>query len=360
MSGKAIIGIIVGFILVICSLIGYNMVPENVRPGYVGYVYDRNLSPNSDDAIPGTAVHKTPQYGLVWINPFTQEIYKYPTTIISRSWTKLPTEGSPKDDSFPVGTLEGKNVITDTYLSVQPANVGQIIKSYGGRDFEDIVDRELFGLMKGVVQQVTQDYSIYDFQAKKSEITDKVTTKLKDMLLTSYGITLIRFQFGAVELPGEILTQIEAKTTAINAVELAKLDRQKQDELNKRVVDEQKANSEKDVLKRESEADATSYETQKAADAAAYKLQKDADARKLAATANLDSARLEKSAELEKQQAYTTQYLDNKKLDVLQSAVEKLNPELKIVVTDSSGSGLNAIPGMQMILDEFRNTATAK
>lgn len=140
-----------------------------------------------------------------------------------------------------------------------------------------------------------------------------------------------------------------AKTQFSNEVELAKLEREKQDEINQQIVDQQKAQSEKELLQRQAEADAAAYEITKAAEA---KLSAQ-EAEVKIAELKVEQARLEKEAELEKQKAYTDTYFKDKELDVQLAAVKAINPSLQTIITSGEGEGYSAIVGLDKILDSL-------
>lgn len=345
---KAVASITI-LILIAAILIGvYVMTTVSIGAGYVGYKYDRTIKNGDARAIPGTSVINEPLTGLVWVNPFTQDILKYPTTIVAKNWTAA-SEDSDSDMSMQVGSNEGKNIIADVYLSVRPLDLGKIIASFGTKQFDNIVDDDVYGLVKGKLSIVAQNYSIYDVQAKRSNIQEETFNLLKDTLSDTYGIELIRFEIGTLNLPADIQAKIDQKTEAINAVELAKLDRQKQDETNQKIVDEQKAESQKNLIKRQQEADAAAYEKEKAA-AAALAV---AEANVKIAEQKVQEAELLRQAELEKQQAYTSEYFRDKELDVQKEAVKAINPSVKTIITDGSGSGLGGLVGIKEILDNL-------
>ena len=51
--------------------------------------------------------------GRVWYNPFTEEVYKFPTHVIRVVWTKDPMEGSPNDESITFNSTEGATMNAD-------------------------------------------------------------------------------------------------------------------------------------------------------------------------------------------------------------------------------------------------------
>ena len=202
-------------------------------------------------------------------------------------------------------------------------------------------------LVCGAFSVITQNYSVYDIQSSRSAIQNETAEILSDTLLNTYGIELVRFEIGTLSLPQDIQAKIDEKTNAMNEVELAKLQREKQDETNQMIVDQQKAESEKELVRRQSEADAAAYEKEKAAEAELVV----AENKVKVAEANVEVARLEKEAELEKQKSFTSEYFRDKELEVQLAAVEAINPSVKTIITDGSGEGYAGLVGIKEILE---------
>lgn len=336
-------------VLAVIALIVYNVVTVTIKAGYVGYRYDRTVELGDPRAIEGTSVIDEPLTGRVYINPFTQDILKYPTTMVAKNWTCLEEGDNKKDMSMQVGSQEGKNVDADVYVTVRPLDLGKIISSFGTKSFDNIVEDDVYGLVKGKLSIVTQAYSIYDIQSSRSEVQEKTFEILYANLADTYGIELVRFEIGTLKLPEDIQSKIDQKTEAINAVELAKLDREKQDEINQKIVDQQKAESEKELVRRQNEADAAAYEKEKASQAELLV----AENKVKTAERNVEVARLEKEAQLERQKGYTDQYFRDKELDVQMKAVESINSSVKTIITNSDGDGYAALAGLQSVLNSL-------
>ena len=346
---KKFLAVLIAVVVVfVAALIIYGVTHETIPAGYVGYVYDRTARDN-DNVIEGTSVINVEQTGRIRINPITQNVLKYPTTIVSKNWTGLAEGDNKTDMSMQIASQEGKNIDADIYISVRPVDIAKIIKSFGTKSFDSIIDNDIYGLTKGKLSTVSQAYSVYDIQASRAEIQCKVFEILSDTLEDIYGVELIRFEIGTLILPEDIQLKIDQKTQAQNEVELAKLEREKQDEINQQIVDQQKAQSEKELLQRQAEADAAAYEITKAAEA---KLSAQ-EAEVKIAELKVEQARLEKEAELEKQKAYTDTYFKDKELDVQLAAVKAINPSLQTIITSGEGEGYSAIVGLDKILDSL-------
>ena len=341
------IAVIVAIIVIVtASLIVYNVTHETIPAGYVGYIYDRNAKAD-DNVIEGTSVINEELTGRIKINPITQDVLTYPTTIISENWTRLEEGDNRRDMSMQMASQEGKNIDADIYISVRPIDIGKIIKSFGTKSFDSIVENDIYGLAKGKLSAVSQAYSVYDIQSSRTEIQTEVFEILSSNLTEVYGVELVRFEIGTLILPADIQEKIDQKTQAQNEVELAKLERQKQDEINQQIVDQQKAQSEKELLERQTEADAAAYEITKAAEAKVTAQEAELKIAEL----KVEQAKLEKQAELEKQKAYTDEYFKDKELDVTKAAVQAINPTLQTIVTSGNGEGYEAIIGLKEVLE---------
>lgn len=332
--------------VVIAGLIIFAVTHDTIPAGYVGYVYDRTAK-GDDNVIEGTSVINVERTGRIRINPVTQEVLTYPTTIVSKNWTGLDEGDNKVDMSMQIASQEGKNIDADIYISVRPIDIAKIIKSFGTKSFDSIVDNDIYGLTKGKLSTVSQAYSVYDMQSSRAEIQNETFEILSGVLEETYGVELVRLEIGTLNLPADIQAKIDQKTQAQNEVELAKLERQKQDEVNQQVVDQQKAQSEKELLERQAAADAAAYEKQAAAEAELAAQ----EAKVKTAELQVEQARLEKEAELERQKAFTEAYFRDKELDVQQAAVEAINPSVETIITSGGGEGYSALVGIDKILD---------
>lgn len=349
---KFIAALVAMLFVATCGLIVYFVTHETVPEGVVGYIYDRTAKEEKgDNVIPGTSVLNIPHTGRVKINPVNQTLLEYPTTIQARSWTRLEEGDNETDMSMQIATKEGKSVDADLYISVKPIDIGKIIKSFGTKSFDLILDDDIYGLVKGRLNSVSQNESVYDVQSSRNEIQQAAFDSLFQTLNDIYGVELIRLEIGTLVLPADIQAKIDQKTQAQNEVELAKLDRQKQDEINQKIVDEQKAQSEKDLLQKKAAADAAAYQKTRAAEA-----ELEAQEAKLEiAKMQVEEARLHKEAVLEEQGTMTETYFRNKELEIQMEAAKAINGSLETIVTSGDGEGYGALFGLDKVLDNMGN-----
>lgn len=347
---KFITALSICFVFVISIIIVYAATHETIPAGYVGYVYDRTTTAE-DNVIEGTSVLDDERTGRIRVNPVTQDVLKYPTTIVSKNWTCLAEGDNRTDMSMQIASKEGKNIDADIYISVRPVDIGKIIKSFGTKSFDSIVDNDIYGLCKGKLSGVTQTYSVYDIQSSRTEIQQKVFDILFGTLHDVYGVELVRLELGTLNLPQDIQAKIDQKTEAQNEVELARLEREKQDEVNQQIVDAQKAQSEKEMLQRQTEADAAAYEIAKQAQAQLEAQQ----AQVKIAELQVEEAKLKKEAELESQKTFTEEYFRNRELDIQEAAATAINSSVKTIITSGEGEGYGALFGIKEVLNSIEN-----
>ena len=345
---KFITALTVIAVFLIGGIIIYSATHETIPAGFVGYVYDRTAG-SADNVIEGTSVLNEERTGRIRINPVTQDVLKYPTTIVSKNWTSLAEGDNKVDMSMQIASKEGKNIDADIYISVRPVDIGKIIKSFGTKSFDSIVDNDIYGLCKGKLSGVTQSYSVYDIQSSRTEIQQKVFDILFDTLREVYGVELVRLELGTLNLPQDIQSKIDQKTEAQNEVELARLEREKQDEVNQQIVDQQKAQSEKELLQRQTEADAAAYEVTKQAQAKLEAQEAEVEIARL----KVQEAELEKQAELESQATYTEAYFRNRELDIQEAAAKAINNSVRTIVTSGEGEGYSGLVGLKEVLKEM-------
>lgn len=347
---KFLTALVTLLVCLIGGIILYAATHETIPAGFVGYVYDRTATAK-DNVIEGTSVLNNERTGRIRVNPVTQDVLVYPTTIVSKNWTRLEEGDNRVDMSMQIASKEGKNIDADIYISVRPVDIGKIIKSFGTKSFDNIVDNDIYGLCKGKLSSVTQSYSVYDIQASRTEIQQQVFDILYGTLADIYGVELVRLELGTLILPEDIQAKIDQKTEAQNEVELAKLEREKQDEINQQIVDQQKAQSEKERIQRQTEADAKAYEITKEANAQIEAQQAQVEIAKL----KVEEAELEKQAALESQKTLTEEYFRDRELDIQEKAVQAINGSVKTIITSGDGEGYSALIGVKEILNSVNN-----
>jgi regulator of protease activity HflC (stomatin/prohibitin superfamily) len=148
-----------------------------VEPGYVGIKVKLYGSQRGVQDYPIVT-------GRVWYNPWTEEIYQFPTFLQNVVWTRSPNEGSPSDESITFNSREGAIINADVGLSYafdgnkvpelfvefrQPAEV--ITNIYIRNKVRDALNREASRM------SVTDIYGV-----KKQDLLNQVKGDLEDEL----------------------------------------------------------------------------------------------------------------------------------------------------------------------------------
>lgn len=148
-----------------------------VEPGYVGIKVKLYGSQRGVQDYPIVT-------GRVWYNPWTEEIYQFPTFLQNVIWTRSPNEGGPSDESITFNSREGAIINADVGLSYsfdgnkvpqlfvefrQPAEV--ITNIYIRNKVRDALNRESSRM------SVTDIYGV-----KKQDLLNAVKADLEDEL----------------------------------------------------------------------------------------------------------------------------------------------------------------------------------
>jgi SPFH domain / Band 7 family len=81
-----------------------------VEPGYVGIKVNNWGSQKGVQDYP----LKT---GMVFYNPLTEDMYDFPTFMVTRTWTQDINEGNPTDESITFNSIEGTQVNADVAIT---------------------------------------------------------------------------------------------------------------------------------------------------------------------------------------------------------------------------------------------------
>lgn len=82
--------------------------------------------------------------GYVFFNPITQEVFEFPKTQLTRTWTKSPHEGGKNDDSITFSSNESSEVNADIYIAYHftENKVPYVVRMYKA-DAEKITDNQI-------------------------------------------------------------------------------------------------------------------------------------------------------------------------------------------------------------------------
>lgn len=187
-----------------------------VEPGYVGIKVNQYGTQKGVEDFPL-------QTGRVMFNPFTTDVYKFPTFRQNRVWTKDNTEGSPGDDSITFNSIEGSVLNADVAISysIKAEKVPLVFVTFR-QDIDSITHVYVRSELRDAISRHAGAMKVIDiFGAKKQELLDAVK---KDL---NANLGAVGFEFEMVSFVGglrcdpnvmrSISATIEATQVAISA-----------------------------------------------------------------------------------------------------------------------------------------------
>lgn len=181
---------------------------RNIRPGYVGIVFDKATHQVTTGAL---------EPGWAFINPFTQSIQEYPVTIQTYAMVEKSGEGSMvEDDSIKVQSNEGQQLNLDVFIQyrVKSEEAAYLYQDWGGANIGVIEDRVVRQYTRSRVRDIASLYSWEDIvSGKRNEITEKVSSALREDFSQRY-IEMVSFGIRGVHLPTSLQQALDRKIEA--------------------------------------------------------------------------------------------------------------------------------------------------
>lgn len=202
-----------------------------VKPGYVGIKVNNYGSGRGVQDLPIVT-------GLVWYNPFSTDIYDFPTFIQTQKWTRSQDEGSAKDQSITFNSLEGATVNVDVGLSISfnSRKVPEIFQQFR-EEPQTIIDGYIRNQVRDAFSINASKMKITDiFGQGKQALIDSVASSLKRQL-SPMGIIIDNVSvIGEMRVDREVQSSINAVLTATQrAIEAENKIKQSQAEADQRI-----------------------------------------------------------------------------------------------------------------------------
>lgn len=148
-----------------------------VTPGYVGILVSTTGSQKDAKDFPI-------QRGRIWHNPFTEDVYTFPTFVQNITWTANKEEGSGVDESITFNSVENAAINVDVALaySFQPDKVPAIFVRFR-QDAETITKGYMRNKVRAAFSAVGSTQKVGDISgAGKQAFLAEVKKKLNDEL----------------------------------------------------------------------------------------------------------------------------------------------------------------------------------
>lgn len=163
-------------ILLTALLIGASACTK-VEPGYVGIKVNNWGSQKGVQDYP----LKT---GMVFYNPLTEDMYDFPTFMVTRTWTQDVHEGNPIDESITFNSIEGTQVNADVAITYffDPHKVPDIFVKFRAKP-DVLTDGYIHNRVRDFLNREASDMKVVDiFGQGKQRILNKVRHDLESEL----------------------------------------------------------------------------------------------------------------------------------------------------------------------------------
>ena len=189
---------------------------RNVKPGYVGIVFDKaNHNVTAGALEPGWA----------FVNPLTQSIQEYPVTIQTYSMVLKGSEGQVEgDDSIKIQSSEGQQLNLDVVIQYQVVRqeAGALYQDWGGAEIGIVEDRVVRQYTRSQVPVVASGYGWEEItSSKRGQIVAEISTVLTQEFARRH-LALVSFGIREVHLPASLQTALDNKIQAQQAAEQQK------------------------------------------------------------------------------------------------------------------------------------------
>ena len=211
------IGVLTIIAIVALVLLGFVFASwRNIRPGYVGIVFDKASHNVTASAL---------EPGWAFINPFTQSIQEYPITIQTYEMVLKGNEGVVAgDDSIKIQSNEGQQLNLDVVIQyqVKRSEAGILYQDWGGADIGVVEDRVVRQYTRSQVPVIASSYTWEQIvSSKRAELVKLMEEGLRTEFARRH-LDLVSFGIREVHLP-EALQQ--ALTNKIQAQQQAEQQR---------------------------------------------------------------------------------------------------------------------------------------
>ena len=240
------IGAVIAAIVVVGGGIFLAASTAKIKNGHVGVIY----------SIQGGVQDEVLTQGWKFVGP-TKKVIQYSIRTQQLYMSKDEMEGSQEDESLNVGTQGGTvNVDFEMSYSFNPETVANVYRKYGGLSGKEIVDAIVRGRIRGLVKEVTSQYTVAEvYIDKRQEVNEKITEHLRENL-KEVGINVERASLPDVRPDASVLTALTERSKVAQELENEK---QRQEKI--------KLEAESKKIQAQGEADAMLIKAQAEAEA---------------------------------------------------------------------------------------------
>ncbi len=263
------------------------------------------------------------QPGLRWIVPYFESVKRYSISRQTYTMSIMAAEGQIQgDDSILARTIDGQEVSIDASLiyTINPAKVVKLHIDWQDRYTDGLVRP----LVRGVIRNAVAKYKIEEVvSTQRVEMAQYISEEMTRRM-DSEGLVLVEFILRNITFSKEYAASVEQKQIAQQQAEQAKYMVQKQ----------------------EQEAARVRVEAEGLRDAAITRANGDAQAQIIRATSDAEALRLISEALKANPDLLTYRY------------IEKLAPNVSVMILPASGSGNPLIIDLKQIMSQLPSSTS--
>lgn len=314
-SLRSVVPLITATVLIIALLVVFSASFVNIRPGYVGVLFDAQ-------AHQVTAGFLQPGFGFKV--PLIQIVQEYPVGTQVLTMIAKETEGRVQgDDSVKAQSIEGQDIFIDVTIKyhVIQEQAGKLYTKWQGRDIKYIEDNAVRRAARSVIPIIAGKMPVIGIYGNERDTLEKNSLALLKEELAKDYLDLEAVQIGEVHISAALKTSLEQKVAAQQAAEQAKF-----------ALD-----------KAETEAKTAAAVAKGKADARAAEAKGESDYAAILSKGKADARRIEADAEA----FYNSTVAKSLTPELVQlKAIEKLADKISIVLAPSGSTpiiGLDAL-----------------
>lgn len=156
--------------------------------------------------------------GAVWYNPFTENVYEYPTNVQRYVWTKDTNEGKNIDEEISYNSKDELVFTGDFTVSYElvPDNVPAFYVKFRNDDIADFTNGFFHDQVRNSLNEIAVQYTADElYGEKKAEFLAKAEDLVKKRV-SEYGVNVISLGYAGSPRPPEMVANaINAKITAV-------------------------------------------------------------------------------------------------------------------------------------------------
>jgi len=168
---------------------------------------------------------------VIWVNPFTEHLIIYPTSINNASFVRNSHEGALYgDDSVKASTVEGAILPVDVTIAYRipadPENVVRVFNNFGTSELKEIQHTHIRWATQAAINEVSGKKSIFDLISRQRAQFGPEVKEVLAPMMEPWGFVVEDVMIREVYPPDEITAKIQEQQAIRSDLEKAKVELQ--------------------------------------------------------------------------------------------------------------------------------------